>query len=64
MIIFITIEWYIDSNVQMIVVILKLDGTEPQVLQYPVHNVSEQFSAQNTIKCDVWTAAQLRIWSA
>jgi len=32
-------------------------GTEfPQILQYPVHNVSEQFSAQNTIKCDVRSA--------
>ena len=40
----------------MIVIILKLDGMEPQVLQYPVHNVSEQFSAQNTIKCDVRSA--------
>ena len=28
----------------------------PQVLQYLVHNVSEQFSAQNTIKCDVQSA--------
>jgi len=25
----------------------------PQVLQYPVHNVSEKFSTQNTNKCDV-----------
>ena len=28
----------------------------PQVLQYLVHNVGEQFSAQNTIKCDVRSA--------
>ena len=39
--------------------------TFPQVLLYPVHNVSTQFLAQNTIKvwCQLWTPAQLRPWS-